>query len=202
MAIIPTIVALALGVGLGLWLGGSVERARSIRPDLARTAAVALAVQILAQVIGLSGGWAVFVDLVSKGALIAFAVFNLRIGGMVVLAAGLSLNWLVTILNWGMPTSRAALERAGLIDPGTTGTVHLTGARHVADGDRLSFLGEVIALPTHQVISIGDVLTLVGVVLVIMAVLRARVLPAESSPLRLDQITLPRGPRGLSRRHA
>lgn len=189
MVIAPTLVTIVVGVALGLGLGGSLDRVRRVRPDLWQIGAAALAVQLLSQLFALSGGVSVAIDLVSRGALIGFAVANLRIGGMVVVAVGLALDFLVTLVNWGMPTSRAALVSAGLIDEGEAGSVTLTGARHLADGDRLRALGEVIPLPTGQVVSIGDLVTLVGVALVIMAVLRGRILPRDAVPINAEAVS-------------
>ena len=47
----------------------------------------------------------------------------------------------------------------------------LNGGR-TADGSILGFLGDVIPLPWGQVISIGDVLILVGLALVVASILR------------------------------
>ncbi len=189
MVIAPTLLALVAGVALGLGLGGSVDRVRRLRPDLWQIGAAALALQLLSQLLGISGGVSVALDLVTRAALIGVALVNLRIGGMVVIASGLALDFIVTLVNWGMPTSRSALVSAGLIDEGEAGTITLRGARHLADGDRLRFLGEVIPLPTGQVVSIGDIVTLVGVVLVIMAVLRGRILPRDASPINAEAVS-------------
>lgn len=192
MVLLPMVLTIVLGVGLGLGLGGSLDRARRLRPDLWQVGAAAIAIQLISQATGLSGGWGVAVDLISRVALIAVCVANLRIGGMVLVALGLTLDFVVTLINWGMPTSRGALESAGLVDKGATGDITLRGARHVADGDFLAFLGEVIPLPTGQVVSIGDLLALVGLVLVLMAVLRGRMLPRDAVPINLERVELRR----------
>ena len=48
----------------------------------------------------------------------------------------------------------------------------LNGGREVADGALLGFLGDVIPLPWGQVISIGDIIWLVGLALVTASVMR------------------------------
>ena len=186
MVIAPTLVTIVVGVALGLGLGGSAHRALRLRPDLWQIGVAALALQLISQLFAISGGVSVAIDLVSRGALIGVALANLRIGGMIVVTIGLALDFIVTLVNWGMPTSRSALVSAGLIEEGEAGSISLTGARHLADGDLLRFLGEIIPLPTGQVVSIGDLVTLVGVALVIMAVLRGRILPRDAVPINAE----------------
>lgn len=177
MAALLTVLAVIAGLGIGLSNGGSLDRVRTFRPEIWPALAGGLLLQLVIRVGGLEGGWAVVLELVSAIALIAFGVANLRVGGMVLVVVGLGLNLLPTLLNWGIPTSRSALVTAGVIEKGTTGTVELEGARHVAtDGDWLRWLGETIALPTGQVISFGDIVLQVGYLLVTAALVRGRVL--------------------------
>lgn len=177
MAALLTVLAIGAGVALGLANGGSFERLRHLRPDMWPAGAAGLALQVLIRLTGMSGTLAVLVEIVSAIALITFAVANIRVGGMVLIVAGLGLNLLPTVVDWGIPTSRSALVSAGVIDDRPEARVELDGPRHVATSDdTLRWLGETIPLPTGQVISIGDVLLQIGYVLVVSSVLRGRVL--------------------------
>ena len=177
MAALLTLLAIAAGAVLGISHGGSIERVLAYRPHLWPALAGGLAVQLLIRVAGIDGGFAVALEIISALALIVFAVANVRLGGMVLVVAGLSLNLVPTVVDWGMPTSRDALVTAGIIERSDRGKVQLDGARHVAtDDDSLTWLGEVIALPTGQVITFGDVLLQFGYLFVTASLLRGRVL--------------------------
>lgn len=177
MAALLTVLAIAAGVGLGIAKGGSLDRLRTFRPDLWQALVGGVALQLLIRVTGVRGTPAVLLEIVSAVALLTFAVANIRIGGMVLVVAGLGLNLLPTVVDWGIPTSRSALDTAGLIDDRPGATVILEGPRHVATADdALRWLGEIIPLPTRQVISIGDVIRHAGYVLVVASLLRGRVM--------------------------
>lgn len=183
MAALLTIIAVAAGTMLGLAKGGRLENAITWRPAAWELAVGGVAVQLLLRLTGWSGGLAVFVDIVSTIAVLAFAVLNIRLGGMVVIVIGLSLNLLPAVMNWGTPVRPQALVSAGIVtqkdlDKGVT----VDGPRHLADGDTLGFLGETIPLPTGQVISLGDLVLHAGYVLVIASVLRRRRVRASRPP--------------------
>jgi hypothetical protein len=110
----------------------------------------------------------------------AFCVLNVRVGGMIVIVIGLSMNLIPVVVNWGMPVSRSAIISAGLVEGGSLANTEISGPRHLADdGDHLIFLSEIIALPpTSQVISFGDVVLLIGLALTLSSLLRNRLLPS------------------------
>ena len=172
MALVPTLLAILLGVGLGIRWGGRIEHLLAWRPLLPSALAVGLLAQFLTDLVGVGGGFGTLLAILGMGAFLAFAVLNIRTGGMVLVAIGLGLDLLVTLLNWGTPVSRSALESAGALDEGATGTVVLSGGRELSDGAILGFLGDVIPLPWGQVTSIGSILTLFGLVLVTASVVR------------------------------
>jgi hypothetical protein len=173
VAVILTLVAIGVGVGLGLRWGGTPANVLEWRPVLWPLAVTGIAVWALLDLTSLTGGWAAFLRILAVGAVFAFAVLNIRTGGMVLVAAGLGLNLLVMVLNWGMPVSASALASAGVADSTQAAQdLVLSGGREVASGAVLGFLGDVIPLPWGQVISIGDVLWLVGLALVVSSVLR------------------------------
>jgi hypothetical protein len=185
LAVLPTLIAILAGVALGLSNGGRVENLLAWRPVAWKLAVGGLAVQLLFKILPLSGGFAVVLDIVSMAALIAFALLNIRVGGMVVVVIGLSLNLLPTLVDWGTPVSPNALVTAGLVSRSSLDDVHLEGPRHLQDdGDSVAWLGEVIALPTHQAISLGDLILLLGEMLVVSALLRNRHVEHAPAPSR------------------
>lgn len=174
---IPTLIALAVGVGFGVAAGGDVDHLRRWRPVAWQLLAAGGALEILLGFVSAGGGWTVFVHVLALLLLLAFAALNIRVGGMVVVIAGLLWLLLMTVVNGGMPTSMAALETAGLIDDATvpSTSIEIAGPRHPATSDDiLRPLGEVIPLPTGQVVSGGDVLLWIGVVLVLASATRGR----------------------------
>lgn len=173
MALLPTLLALAVGVGLGLRWGGSFENITRWRPALPQLGLAGITLMVLTDLLGLSGTPAVMLRLVALALVVAFGVLNIRTGGMVLVVAGFGLNLFVTLINWGMPTSTGALVSSGIVeDDAAAASVALTGGREVADGARLGFLGDVIPLPWGQVISVGDILWLTGLALVTASVMR------------------------------
>lgn len=98
----------------------------------------------------------------SYGLIVAFLVSNVRVPGLWVVALGMALNFAAIVANGGvMPASPAALERAGI----DHGEKEFENSAAVDDA-RLSFLGDVFALPASwplaNVFSIGDVLIVLG----------------------------------------
>jgi len=172
VALVPTLLAIGIGLGLGVHWGGQLSNLIAWRPPLWQALAGGVALRMLVDILPFTGGFMAFLAIVAMGLLLAFAVVNLRLGGMVLVAAGLSLNLLVTLINWGMPVSRSALESAGVLADASLPTLALSGGRTVADGAVLGFLGDVIPLPWGQVISIGDILLLAGIALVTASVVR------------------------------
>jgi hypothetical protein len=173
MALIPTLLALVVGIGLGLRWGGSFHNITEWRPVLPLVGAGGVSLMLVTDLVGIGGSPAVLLRLVALGLVVAFAVFNIHTGGMVLVAAGFSLNLFATLINWGMPTSVNALVSSGIADdPAAAESLTLTGGREVANGARLGFLGDVIPLPWGQVISMGDILWLTGLALVTASVMR------------------------------
>ncbi len=172
MALVPTLLAIGIGLALGLHWGGQLSNLTSWVPLLWQALIAGLVLTLLIDVAPFSGGLMALLSMVAMGLLLAFAVVNIRLGGMILVAAGLGLNLFVTLINWGTPVSRSALEHAGIVTNASLRTLELTGGRKVADGTFLGFLGDVIPLPWGQVISIGDVLLLIGLALVTASVVR------------------------------
>lgn len=185
MALVPTLLAIGIGVGLGLLWGGRISNVAEWAPPLWEALAGGVAVKVLLDLLPWSGFVPSTLAIAATAALLAFAVVNVRIGGMVLVVAGLGLNLLVTVVNWGMPVSSSALVSAGIVSEQQVSDIVLTGGREVSDGAVLGFLGDVIPLPWGQVISIGDLLVLVGLALVTASVLRRyEVGRSGSAPVR------------------
>lgn len=172
MALVLTLIAVAVGTGLGIRWGGDLSNVTSWRPPLWEALVGGIVLMGLVDLAGVTGGFATLLRIIATAAVLAFAVVNVRTGGMILIATGVALDLFVTVINWGMPVSGSALVRAGLVEEARLGEVVLVGGRSIAAGARLAWLGDVIALPWGQVISLGDVLVLSGTVLVTASVLR------------------------------
>ncbi len=172
MALIPTLLALLVGVVLGRRWGGDLRNLTEWRPEAWPALAGGLGVLVLVDLVGIRGGAVTAMVLVAKAAVVFFAVRNVRVGGMVLVVIGTGLNLFVSLLNLGMPVSGWALVSAGAVEEAQLGQVVLNGGRVLADGATLGFLGGVIPLPWGQVLSIGDLILLVGIALVTASVMR------------------------------
>lgn len=185
MALIPTLLALAVGAGLGIRWGGSPDNVLEWRPVLWQVGLAGVTLVVITDLSGLTGSPAVLLRIVATSLVLCFAVLNVRTGGMVLVIAGVGLNLLVTLLNWGMPVSASALVASGIVaDDGALDSVRLSGGREVADGALLGFLGDTIPLPWGQVISLGDLLWLVGLALVTASVMRRYEVRPRARPRR------------------
>jgi uncharacterized protein DUF5317 len=109
----------------------------------------------------------------------ACIIANRRITGLPILALGAALNYLAIIANAGiMPASARAMRLAGLAP-----TDHFANSAPVAHAHLLA-LGDVIPIPgpwpLGNVISIGDILIIAGLLTVLHHACRA----TPSTPLR------------------
>jgi hypothetical protein len=172
VALVPTLLAIGIGLALGLRWGGELGNLLDWRPPLLGLLGAGVALTVLVDLVPWRGGIITLLSLVATGLLLAFAVVNVRVGGMVLVAAGLALNLLVALVNWGTPVSRGALEASGAVTDASAPDLVLSGGRDFADGALLGFLGDAIPLPWGQVVSVGDVLLLIGLTLVTASVVR------------------------------
>jgi hypothetical protein len=103
--------------------------------------------------------------------LAAFAIVNIRTTGFWLILAGIALNFTVIVVNEGMPVSRAAIVASGQASTVDELVTDGGAKHHLASGeDELRFLGDVIAIRAlEQAISIGDVFTYGGVMVLIVA---------------------------------
>jgi hypothetical protein len=101
---------------------------------------------------------------ISYGAVALFMLLNRNLAGMLVAAAGFSLNALVIGLNGAMPVSTWAADIAGIEGLADVGVKHELAGPHTV----LGFLGDVIPIPaTLQILSIGDVILATGLSLLV-----------------------------------
>jgi hypothetical protein len=107
-----------------------------------------------------------------------FVWLNRKIPGMLVIALGGASNTIAIVVNGGvMPASPAALRAADLVRDGD-GFRNSAATGH----PRLPFLGDVIAIPgphpIANVVSLGDLVLLCGVLVLLHATCHARGRPA------------------------
>ena len=171
---------LALGLAVGLALGGSLHRFPIVHLRSWWLAAVGIGVQFLNP----PGIWGQLLVVASFVVLLAFAVINIEQPGALLIGAGLLLNGLVITVNAGMPIAREAIVRSGQeatlpdLMAGGGGAKH-----HLADdGTRLLLLGDVIAVPPPiaQAMSVGDLVMYSGVVWYLAAATGPRRRPAPA----------------------
>ena len=170
-----TAAAVLIGLGIGLVLPPRTTRFARPRIRLLPLLAVGVVGQLVAN--RMTGHGATVVGLVALSLLVGFAVANLHLTGMGVMAIGLGLNLLVMMMNGGMPVSARAL-RAEDVPAG-----ELQGARHhERSSDDLTFLGDIIPVG-GQVVSYGDLIIAVAMADVIANLVRRqrRQLPAAGS---------------------
>lgn len=180
------VVALLLAVSVPL-SGKDLRLLGQLRVRSVVLLPVALGMQVLVVDVapGLPRALAVALHLVSYALAFAFLLRNARLPGLAVLGLGAVLNALVIAANSGtMPASRAALDFAGLAS--STGFTN----SDVRARPHLLWLGDVFALPAGfplaNVLSVGDVLLLVGAGLLVHRACRPPVPePGAPDPLLL-----------------
>jgi len=168
------LVAVGIGAAVGLSRTGrprhGVDRPVRLWPVLLS----GLVLQLAAGRI--DDGTAVTLLLLSYLLLVAFALANLAVVGMWLVALGVTLNFAVIALNDGMPVRPAALVEAGVTGPEEVATFQPAGQRHIEGiGDRLTVLADVVPVrPLREVLSFGDLILAVGVADVLATLLRRR----------------------------
>jgi hypothetical protein len=153
---------------------------------------VGVVLQVITEIVHLPKTPDYVAVLVSYGALAIFALRNLRLVGMGVVALGLALNIVPIAVNHGMPVRASAIVDAHVARPDQIATLHFGGKRHLERlGDRLTELGDI--LPDwvfHEVLSFGDLIMAAGIAAVFVNLLRpvplrlvaAGLAPAAAAP--------------------
>lgn len=173
-----------LGIAAVPLADGRFTRLVDVRLRLAWALLAALAVQVLITTLAPGGaaGWHAAAHVGSYLLAGAFLVANRRLPFVWLLALGAALNLLAIVANGGvMPADPGALQRAGW-PVATHQFENSTALTH----PRLLFLGDVFAVPKQvplaNVFSVGDVLLVLGGVLVLHRLCGSRLL---SRALRL-----------------
>lgn len=174
-----TLIAIGAGALLGLISGPLLNwRRQAARLAVLRHWWVLAAGVVLSFVLGGVFHGAVSAGCVTAGyvALIAFCWLNRGLVGLGVIAGGLLLNALVVTANGGMPVHPAAIRAtsgsayAGAVAPAVN---PIEGRHHLETGaDALTLLDDRVPAPSfHQVLSVGDIVLLVGIGEMVMAVI-------------------------------
>ena len=170
-------IVIALGLAVGWARGGSLAHASRARLALLPLVWAALGLQIGAQLIPASATMVSYgLVVASYAALFAFAGANWRVPGMLVLGIGAALNYLVILVNQGMPISAEAAARAGFGGEAAHQLV-LRGKHFVtAGGDaHLMVLGDIIPLWRQPAVaSVGDVVIWAGLLLIVQGLMQPR----------------------------
>ena len=162
-----------IAVAIGYARGGRLAALGRLRLRWQGLAIVGLALQI---VLWPGGSWPLVYLYVSFVILATFAIVNIRTTGFALILAGIALNFAVIVVTEGMPVSRAAIVASGQAST-MDELVNDGGAKHhlATEDDQVRFLGDVIAIePLQQAISIGDVFTYGGVMMLIAAAMGRR----------------------------
>ena len=169
------LIAVPVGIVIGLLIGGRLERLSQIRFEWAWLAVVGLALQVVlfSTSIGASLGNGVGEALyVASTGMVLVAVWrNLAVPGLAFVALGAISNLVAIVANDGvMPTTVGALTAAGLsVEDSFSNSA-------VVENPVLAPLTDIFAIPAGlpfaNVFSVGDVLIAAGVVVVIVAAMR------------------------------
>src|SRR5947209_5670566 len=168
--------AVALGVLIGVALGGNLSTLADARFRWWPLAIVGLSLQLI-QVPSLKGQldhWLALGFLIaSYVVLLLFVVVNVRQAGFPLVAAGFALNLLVISVNGGMPVNAEALQAAS--GPNYLAAVRrldrIGGAKHhlARPDDHLIVLSDIIPVgpPVRNVFSAGDLVAMAGIIWVL-----------------------------------
>ena len=170
--VVLTLAAVAVGLAIGLSL--PARGTRFARPRVRKWGLLASGVagEVIAS--RLDADFAAALMLLSLVLLVCFALTNLHLTGMGVVAIGLCANIVPILLNEGMPVRAKALVHAGVVEPGEEHATQLTGGRHLErPDDVLMVLADIIPVPAaQQVVSFGDLIIFVATIDVIVHLVR------------------------------
>lgn len=169
------LIAIPIGVVVGLLLGGRLERLSHIHFQWAWLAVAGLAIQVVlfsttfADSFPPGVGEAIYVA--STGMVLVAVWRNLSVPGLALVAVGAISNLAAVVANGGvMPTTPEALATAGL------GSEEGFSNSAVVADPALAPLTDIFAIPAGfplaNVFSVGDVLIAIGIVLTIVIAMR------------------------------
>jgi hypothetical protein len=200
------LLAIAVLIGMGIGLTRPLAGAHSVRPRIEQLPLLGVGAALNVASALLDGSAATLCLAGSLAVLIAVALANRHLTGMVVIALGLLLNLVSVAVNAGVPVRASALVAAGVVDADEIDTIELTGPHHLeTSADALGVLGDVLPIAAlHQVVSFGDLIVAFGAADVVRELSRRRVRrevdavayddPAATTIVRADQVwgTAPR----------
>jgi hypothetical protein len=173
---------IAVSIVVGWILRGSISNVATLRLRHASVLYPALALGLIPLLVNLDG-LAFGVVIVAAYVLVAFFLVSnalradgaVRVG-MILLLMGWLLNAAPMALNGGMPLSLSAYHRAGLREtptPRSGGFFKIVIATPQTKGN---LLGDAIPIsPIHQVVSVGDILLMLGVGVVLVGSMRTSI---------------------------
>jgi len=158
------VLTLAVAVLAGLVVGVARRPAgiHAVRPRVEQIGLLALGAGLNALSVLLDDTASLVALVLSLAVLIAVAVANRHLTGVVVVGIGLMVNLVGVAVNGGMPVRVSALEAAGLVEPGEP--IEVSDPRHIeTSDDPVPVLGDVLPVPfAHEVLSFGDLIVIVG----------------------------------------
>lgn len=162
MALLPIILAVLAGIVFGLARAGRFSAIA--RAQLRHAEFLAVAIVCSIYVNATSYGPSVAIAVVGLVGALAFTVVNVHLAGMAIIAVGVIFNLAPVGLNGAMPVRAGALVEAEMIAIDEVDRVSLTGARELESSDtNLPWLGDTYPVRwTNQVVSLGDIIMLVG----------------------------------------
>jgi hypothetical protein len=174
---VPALIAIGLGLALGIACDGSVRALSAVRLRGEWALLVLFVAQAVARgrLAGLAdeSSVALAVWATTTAVLVLLLIWNLKVQGMAVAAVGTALNGVVVLANGGMPVALAVAGqsvRQGYYLPAS----QWTAAAALGDVLPLTLGGRATYL-----VSAGDVLIGVGIIALIV-----HVMVAEASPMR------------------
>lgn len=171
-----------LAIALGYALGGRLSNLGGTRFRYGWAGLLGVALQFLPV-----GGTPGYLLLTASFLLLLFvSSVNWKLPGFLLVLVGLWMNFLVIVVNEGMPITLDAIVTSGQVE--TIGDLREAGSskHHLAtEDDELLFLGDRIAVPApvRQAISVGDVVAYAGAMWFVVAGMRGRDEELRTDPL-------------------
>lgn len=169
-----TVVAVAVGVLLGLATGGRPSNVSRRALRLVWLLTVSALLQVAAEVFDVTATIGLTMALVSYVGLSTFAVANIRLVGMPVVFVGLVANLTVISVNGGMPVRESSIVASHAATRPEIAALDFGAKRHLSTSDdTLTALGDIIPVRvTGEVVSFGDLILAFGVANVIFRLLK------------------------------
>jgi hypothetical protein len=164
-----TALAAAVGLLIGLLSGGSLRQLGERHFHWWPLLPIGVVLQLpFADRLGFGG------LLLSYACLLVFALANIRLAGMGLVAVGIALNTVPIAVNRGMPVDPDAVVAAKISAAHRLDTLRLDRKHHLQrTSDKVMVLADIIPVrPLSEVISFGDVVLAVGVADVFFHLLR------------------------------